>query len=71
MYLGKRLHSYLVSIERYNLTLENGILLFIIGMSITVIGFYIAYTIGSRELEKRTKPKSTNPIDEFRERIDG
>ena len=40
-------------------------------MSITVIGFYIAYTIGSRELEKRTKPKSTNPIDEFRERLDG
>jgi len=39
-------------------------------MSITVIGFYIAYTIGSRELEKRTKPKSINPIDEFRERLE-
>tara|TARA_B100000809_G_scaffold253751_1_gene290112 strand:- start:1079 stop:1240 length:162 start_codon:yes stop_codon:yes gene_type:complete len=53
------------------LTIEHAILLFLIGMSLSVIGFYIAYTIGSRELEKRNKPKSTNPVEEFRERLDG
>ena len=37
------------------MTIDYGILLFFLGSLITIIGFYIAYDIGSRPLKKKEK----------------
>jgi len=37
------------------MTIGYGILLFFLGSLITIIGFYIAYDIGSRPLKKKEK----------------
>jgi len=45
--------------------------LLLIGLVITIVGFYIAFDIGTKQLQKRNKTKETNPIEEFRRRLNG
>lgn len=35
----------------------------------TIIGLYIAYTIGAQELKKKEKKKLTNPVAEYWQRL--
>ena len=44
------------------MTVNYGILLFFLGSFITIIGFYIAYSIGSRPLKKEEKTSLLSPF---------
>jgi len=69
--LGKRLERHLEKTKRIldHLTVEYGILLAFIGITMTIIGLYIAYTIGAQELKKKEKKKLTNPVAEYWQRL--
>jgi len=42
-----------------------------IGLVITIIGSYIAFNVATKQIQKRDKSKTTNPIEEFRRRLNG
>tara|TARA_A100001011_G_scaffold398886_1_gene504989 strand:+ start:2374 stop:2529 length:156 start_codon:yes stop_codon:yes gene_type:complete len=39
------------------MTFESGILMFFIGMTITIVGFFVAYMIANRHIEKQKQEK--------------
>ena len=39
------------------MTIEHGLILFVIGMTVSIVGMFIAYYIGSKPKKKKELPK--------------
>jgi len=53
------------------MTVEYGWLMGILGISITLIGFFIAYLVAYNFVIKKQKKREPNPVDDLRKNIYG
>tara|TARA_B100000085_G_scaffold180622_1_gene164829 strand:+ start:5834 stop:6007 length:174 start_codon:yes stop_codon:yes gene_type:complete len=53
------------------MTVEYGLLMGVLGTSITLIGFFIAYLVANNFVIKKQKKREPSPIDDLRKNIYG
>ena len=53
------------------MTIEYGLLMGVLGTSITLIGFFIAYLVANNFVIKKQKKRESSPIDDLRKNIYG
>ncbi len=51
--------------------LQHGFLLFFIGCTITFIGFFIAYSVASKNIMKKNIKKEKSPLDDLNKNMPG
>ena len=53
------------------MNLEHGFLLFLIGCTLTFVGFFIAYVVANKDVMKKNIKKEKSPLDDLNKDMPG